>query len=171
MQEFQTIERAFELFRNANYLGNQNCIFVAMKDYNHASNKMGVAAGVGGLLGAAISSQIGKKDAFQNMAYDGFLINKTESGIALIPLNVQGVMWKAKTDKLFAYPNSCFFFRNDEIESIKIKNFALINSKIKSLKFKFTNGYTLYLMVCVKDKFVSYHERNFAEFMSYYNNK
>ncbi len=170
MEEFQTIERAFELFRNQNCVGNQNCIFVAMKDYNHASNKIGVAAGVGGLLGAAISSQMGKKDAFQDMAYDGFLINKTENGLALIPLNAQGVMWTATTEKLMAYP-ACFFFRNDEIESIKIKNFALINSKIKSLKIKFKDGYTLYLIVRVKDKIISYHERNFAEFMNCYSNK
>ena len=170
MEEFQTIERAFDLFRNQNCVGNQNCIFVTIKDYNHASSKMGVAAGVGGLLGAAISSQMGKKDAFQDMAYDGFLINKTESGIALIPLNAQGVMWKSTPEKLVAYP-ACFFFRFDEIESIKIKNFALINSKVKSLKIKFKDGYTLYLSANVKDKFIPYHERNFAEFMNCYSSK
>ena len=169
MEEFQTIDRAFELFRNQDCIGIQNCIFLAYKDSNHAGKKMGVAAGVGGLVGAAIASQIGKKDAFKDMSYDAFLINRTESGLALIPLNAKGIMWTNSTEKLMASP-ACFFYNYCEIESIKIKNFALINSKVKSLKIKFKDGYTLYLMVHIKDKTILYHESNFEEFMSYYKN-
>jgi len=174
MEEFQTIEKAYELFKNANCAGNENCIFVAFRDTSRGGVQAGIAGGIGGAVGAIVANAVAKSmvshDAFTNLLYDGFLINKTEAGIGLIPLNNDGVMWLASTEKLRANTNLSFFIKNEEIESVKIKNLALLNSKIKSIKITFTDGFKLRLIVRMKDKFISYTESNFPSFMQSYSN-
>ena len=59
----------------------------------------------------------------------------------------------------------------DDIKEIKIKNFALLNSKIKRIEINTTDGKSHKLYARVEEKDFPYHKDNFAAFMEKYGNK
>ena len=66
MESFNTLEKVKELFNSVGCEGNENCYFVALKDYKKA--KSGVVGGM-------------------EYPYSGLLINATEKGLGIFYLN------------------------------------------------------------------------------------
>lgn len=170
MDDFKIYEIAEKMFAENDCVGLENCIFIARKD----TNKQGMQAGLSstlGLAGAAAAGMIGKNDALQNLYYDGLLINQTEKGLGFIPLCNKGIVLTFNLDKMEAKTNNFFFIGFDVIEKITIKNFNILNHKLKTLRIFLQNGDKIQILVSVTEKGVSYHEGNFARFLQKYDEK
>ena len=126
MEEFNTIETAMELFRRVNGLGVNNCIFICFTDTSSEAMKYGAFGAVGGAVGAIAAFSSGAVDGM-NKKSDGYLINWTENGLGIIPLNANGVMLTLTPAKLQADLSSYFFVSNNQIQSIIVKNFNIFN--------------------------------------------
>lgn len=165
MEEFKTIENAEELFRGVNGLGENNCILVALKDTRREGIKYGAMGAVGGAVGGAIAGAFasGVIDGM-NRRSDGYLINWTEKGLGIIPLDATGLMMVLTASKLKADVSSYFFVSNDQIDSIVVKNFNFFSSGTKSIVIKLKNNQKLHLMARVNEKGISYQAENVKKF-------
>ena len=149
MEEFNTIEKVQQLFASINGLGESNSFFVACQDKQKVS---GMVAGM-------------------EYPYDGLLINDTEKGIAMFYLQangLSGLITLSNPAKMTIEKESYVFIPADEILEIKIKNFALLNSKTKRIKINTVDGKSHKLYTKVEEKDFPYHKDNFANFMKKY---
>jgi hypothetical protein len=149
MEEFNTIEKVEELFRNVNGLGENNSFFVARQDKQNVS---GMVAGM-------------------EYPYDGLLINASEKGIAMFYLKagaLSGLITLANPAKMKLEKENYIFIPSDEIKGIKVKNFALLNSKTKRIEINTTDGKSHKLYARVEEKDFPYHAENFARFIEKY---
>ncbi len=147
MEEFNTIEKVQELFRNVNCLGNDNTFFVA---YNDKQKQSGMVGGM-------------------EHPYDGLLINANEAGIGMFYLKTQGMggLLMANISKMNVCKDQFFFIPNSDIASIKVKNYALFNSKTKRIEISTTNKtYKLFAKFVEKD--FPYQTDNFTKFVNKY---
>ena len=175
MNNFKTLEGAMEMFKNNNCLGTENCIFATFKDTNADGMKAGAAGAIGGAVGGAIAAFASgmastlQDGSLQNLnGFEGMLINQTENGLGLIPLNVKGVQLMLNIDKMEADPSKFVFVSNDNIEEITVKKFNIFNKKVQRVKIVIKGGTTLRLLAHVSEKNISYQESNFAKFMNKY---
>ena len=115
MEEFNTIEKVENLFKDIDALGEDNAFFVACQDKQKVS---GMVAGM-------------------EYPYDGLLINSNEKGITMFYLKssaLSGLITLSSPSKMTLDKENYIFVPADEIEGIKIKNFALLNSKTKRIE-------------------------------------
>ena len=68
--------------------------------------------------------------------YDAVIINQTDKGIGMIYLVQPGLVLTQNLTKMNIKEGSFQFIKSDEIEEIKIKNYALFNSKTKRISIK-----------------------------------
>ena len=118
MESFNTLEKVKELFNSVGCEGNENCYFVALKDYKKA--KSGVVGGM-------------------EYPYSGLLINATEKGLGIFYLNPEkasDIFFKIDVSKLRITENSYFFIPNENIKEIKVKKYSILTSKLKSITIK-----------------------------------
>ena len=111
MESFNTLEKVKELFNSVGCEGNENCYFVALKDYKKA--KSGVVGGM-------------------EYPYSGLLINATEKGLGIFYLNPEkasDIFFKIDVSKLRITENSYFFIPNENIKEIKVKKYSILTSK------------------------------------------
>ena len=149
MEEFNTIEKVKELFASIDALGENNLFFVACQDKQKVS---GMVAGM-------------------EYPYDGLLINAFEKGIAMFYLKagaLSGLFTLSKPSKMTLDKENHIFIPVDEIKEVKVKNFALLNSKTKRLEINTTDGKSHKLYANVEEKDFPYHKENFAAFMEKY---
>lgn len=146
MEEFNTLEKVKELFNNANCIGNENCYFVAYKD---AAKKAGMVNGM-------------------DYPYDALLINQNENGIGAFYLNQDGIAFSYNLSKMHIDKSSYFFIKNEEIVSIKVKNWAIFNSKIKRIEIKVNGGKNHQLYANLQEKLFPYQIENFSKFAEKY---
>mgnify|MGYP002863009202 CR=1 FL=1 len=149
MEEFNTIEKVKELFSSIEGLGDNNLFFVACQDKQKVS---GMVAGM-------------------EYPYDGLLINATEKGIAMFYLKagaLSGLFTLSKPSKMTLDKENHIFIPNDKIKEVKIKNFALLNSKTKRLEINTVDGKSHKLYANVEEKDFPYHKDNFAAFIQKY---
>lgn len=149
MEEFNTIEKVEELFKEVNGQGIDNTYFVACKDKEKSS---GMVSGM-------------------EYPYDGLLINDNENGIGMFYLKagaLSGLITLAKPSKMTLDKDNYIFIPKDNIEEIKIKNFALFNSKTKRIEINTVDGKSHKLYANVDEKDFSYQKSNFAKFISKY---
>ncbi|MBQ3408528.1 MAG: hypothetical protein IJH12_04915 [Clostridia bacterium] len=149
MEEFNTIEKVQELFASIDALGNNNLFFVACQDKQKVS---GVVAGM-------------------EYPYDGLLINATENGIAMFYLKagaLSGLFTLSKPSKMTLDKENHIFIPTNNIKGIKIKNFALLNSKTKRIEINTLDGKSHKLYANVVENDFPYHNENFARFMEKY---
>lgn len=95
MEEFNTKEKVEELFGSVNGLGESNCIFLCFIDTNREGLKYGALGALGGVVGGAIAGAVAFSSGLvdgMNRKSDGYLINWTENGLGIIPLDATGVM-------------------------------------------------------------------------------
>lgn len=146
MEQFNTIEKVKELFDKANCVGNENCYFVAYKD---AAKNSGMVKGM-------------------EYPYDAMLINQTENGLGMFYIKQDGIPFTYNLAKMKVDENSYFFVNNEEIKSITIKNWALLNSKTKKVIIKLNNGKIHQLYANLNEKLLPYHNENFPKFVEKY---
>ena len=120
MEEFNSLEKVKELFNEIGYFGNENCFFVAFKDYAAST----------GLVGGAVGGMVNGME----YPYDGLLINKNENGICMIFLKTEGVAFTINLSKLKLAKNDYVFVKNEDIKNITVKKYALLNSSKKKMK-------------------------------------
>lgn len=149
MEEFNTIEKVKELFASIDALGENNLFFVACQDKQKVS---GMVAGM-------------------EYPYDGLLINAFEKGITMFYLKagaLSGLFTLSKPSKMTLDKENHIFIPADSIKEVKIKNFALLNSKTKRLEINTTDGKSHKLYANVEEKDFPYHKEGFAAFMEKY---
>lgn len=152
MEEFNTIEKVKELFASISALGNSNSFFVACQDKQKVS---GMVAGM-------------------EYPYDGLLINDTEKGIAMFYLKssgLSGLVTLANPSKMSLDKEHYIFIPTNEIKEIKIKNFALLNSKTKRIEINTLDGKSHKLYAKIEEKDFPYQKENFTNFIEKYNKK
>ena len=149
MDEFNTIEKVEKLFKDIDALGNDNSFFVASQDKEKVS---GMVAGM-------------------EYPYDGLLINDTDKGIAMYYLKanaLSGLISLAKPSKMKLDKENHIFIPKENIESIIIKKFALLNNKTKRIEINTSDGKSHKLYANVDEKDFPYQKDNFAKFMERY---
>ena len=152
MEEFNTIEKVKELFKSIDALGEDNTFFVASQD------KQKVSGAVAGM----------------EYPYDGLLINANEKGIAMFYLKAgafSGLITLSSPSKMKLDKENHIFIPNENIESITVKKFALLNNKTKRIEINTTDGKSHKLYAKVDEKDFPYHKDNFAKFIEKYSNK
>ena len=149
MEEFNSIEKVRDLFASINALGESNLFFVTCQDKQKVS---GMVAGM-------------------EYPYDGLLINATEKGIAMFYLKgsaLSGLITVAAPSKMILDKENHIFIPNENIKEVKVKNFALLNSKTKRIEINTLDGKSHKLYAKVDEKDFPYHKENFAAFMNKY---
>lgn len=144
MEEFNTIEKVIELFKQTNCYGNENNIFVVYKDLQKSN---GMVSGM-------------------EYPYEGLIINETERYLAMIPLKQGGLVLTQSVKKMqIDKTRSIIIIPKEDIISITIKNYALFNSSAKriSIKTRDNKNYLLYAKINEKD--LPYQKDNFTKFI------
>lgn len=142
MNDLNTLEKLEEYFKQVNCYGKENCCFVCST----------IQSTQFGLVGAIISMK-------KNRKIMGYLLNKNENGICLIPI-IAATMTKNKIDK-----NNYIFIKNEEIDKVIIKNEEIGFKRIKII-LKDENKYIL--KAAKKIINVNYHKENLDKFIEIY---
>ena len=149
MNEFNTIEKVEELFKSIDALGSDNTFFVACQDKQKVS---GMVAGM-------------------EYPYDGLLINDSEKGITMFYLKagaLSGLITLSSPSKMTLDKENHIFIPASDIKEIKIKKFALLNSKTKRIEINTIDGKSHKLYANVEEKDFPYQKENFAKFIEKY---
>ena len=164
MEEYNTIEKCLELFKSVNCVGNENLIFFAYKDTAKATSP---AVMLGGAVGAFAGGVVNGAEH----PYDGLLINKTENGIGMFMLKQPGVPLTYKLEKMELQKDKFIFYKEEDIKEIKVKKFALLNNKKKSIFITTSDKKKYVLCADVNEAKLPYHNDNFAKFIEKYSTK
>ena len=152
MEEFNTIEKVKELFKNINALESDNIFFVACQDKQKVS---GMAAGM-------------------EYPYDGLLISDSNKGITMFYLKagaLSGLITLSSPSKMTLDKDNHIFIPASDIKEIIIKKFALLNSKTKRIEINTVDGKSHKLYANIEEKDFPYQKDNFAKFIEKYQNK
>jgi len=152
MEEFNTIEKVKALFESVEGLGSENLFFVTCQDKQKVS---GMVAGM-------------------EYPYDGLLINASEKGIAMFYLKasaLSGLITLATPSKMTLDKQNYVFIPIDNIKEIKVKNFALLNSKTKRIEINTLDGKSHKLYAKIDEKEFPYQKENFMAFIEKYGKK
>ena len=133
-------------------MGSENLFFVTCQDKQKVS---GMVAGM-------------------EYPYDGLLINASEKGIAMFYLKasaLSGLITLATPSKMTLDKQNYVFIPIDNIKEIKVKNFALLNSKTKRIEINTLDGKSHKLYARMDEKDFPYQKENFTAFIEKYCNK
>lgn len=149
MDDFNTIEKLEEYIRQANCYGEYNYCFTAQMEDKIVPFLL---MSMGGALGGALAYKLKTKEAL------GYILNKNEKGIAIIPIVEENKKQRVATEKLV-------FLNKEDINQVIIKNdgigFKLIKIRLKDKsKFGFKTA--------KKIKNIDYHEVNLNKFIESY---
>ena len=164
MEEFNTIEKCLELFKSVDCIGGENLIFFTYKD---AAKAIGPATMFGGAVGALAGGMVNGME----YPYDGLLINKTEKGIGMFMLKQPGIPLTYKLEKMELQKDQFIFYKNEDIKEIKVKKFALLNNKKKSILITANDKKKYVLCADVNEARLPYHNDNFSKFTQKYSAK
>lgn len=142
MKDFDTLEKLEEYFKKVNCYGNDNCCFTCS---TMQSTQFGI-------IGVLISVK-------KNKNVMGYLLNKNENGICLIPIVVD-TMTKNKVDL-----DNYVFIKNEDIDRVIIKNEEIGFKKIK-IELKDKTKYVLKTSKKIAN--VDYHKTNLNRFIEMY---
>ena len=146
MEEFNELEKVKELFNQVKGNGKENSYFVAYKDMQKSS---GMVSGM-------------------EYPYDGLLINMNENGIGFFFLKQSGIVLTQNLAKMTLAKDSYTFISNDDIKKVTIKNYALLNSKVKRISID-TEDKSYKLFAKLNEKNITYQTENFTKFIEKYN--
>lgn len=145
MDNLNTLEQLEEYFRKVNCYGRENCCFTCS---SMQSSQFGI-------IGALISIK-------KNRKIMGYLLNKNENGICLIPV-VMDTLTKNKIDI-----DNYVLLKNEDIAKVIIKNEEIGFKKIKIV----LKDNTKYVMKTPKKIIkADYHQMNLNKFIELYSNK
>ena len=145
MEEIIELEKVKELFNSVNGNGSENNYFVAYKDMQKSS---GMVSGM-------------------EYPYDALLINMTEKGLGFFFLKQSGIVLTQNLAKMTLDKDSYTFISNDDIKKVTVKNFALLNSKVKRISID-TNDKSYKLFAKLNEKDIPYQTDNFTKFIEKY---
>ena len=146
MEKFDTLEQVQELYKKVNGLEEVNNFFLGVKNTRKNS---GMVNGM-------------------EYPYNGLLINFTENGLGVFYLDQPGLGLTLKLSKMNVKEDSYFFIKNEEIESIVVKKFALLNNKIKTIYIRLKNGKEHIIDVKLDEPDYPYHNSGFSKFLEKY---
>ena len=171
LEPIYDINGAYELFKSYNGLGNENCIFYATYEKALTAKdvaKAAVLTGVVGAFGGSVSSRIGVQLGNNNF-YPGYLINVTEYGVGLIALEYDGFTTQDAINKMKIVPNSYSFIAKNDIKTLcSSKNSICLDPSVRFVTIETNNGFRIDFRVKMTNDYLTYHEKNFAYFMSRY---
>ena len=145
MEEFENIEKVKELFNSVNGNYEDNNYFIAYKDMQKST---GMVSGM-------------------EYPYDGLLINMTEKGLGFFFLKQPGIVLTQNLAKMTLDKDSYTFISNDDIKKVTIKNYALLNFKVKRISID-TADKSYKLFAKLNEKNISYQTDNFNKFIEKY---
>lgn len=151
MGEFKTLQDIEELFKRVDCIGDNNCFFYSLTNIQSISKMM-----------------VGSDELPMSNMWDGFLINDTEKGIGLIPLENTKSVFVIKPENMIVHLEDFIFINKNEIESIKIRRLNFISAVAKEVNITLKNGAKYNLMINNKEKSLEYHEMNFSKFINKY---
>lgn len=151
MQEYNTHEKVYELLKDKEGTGNENCYFLALQDFVRAPMN------TGGGFKCGI-----------DFPYDAVLFNKTEHGIGMFYLKQSkiGLLKSSKED--FILDGEYLFTPNEDIAKVTVKNHSIFNKKVKSIIIKTVDRKIHRLLVNIDEPLLPYHKHNFEKFMNLY---
>ena len=149
MDEFDTLVKVEKLFKDKGCTGEDNIYLTLLKDFRKYS---GMVSGM-------------------EYPYSGLVLNINEKGIGYFYLKQPKFSLKVSLDKLVIDHDSYTFISNDNIKSIVVKNFALLNKKRKELIIKTNDKKTHYVYGNVIDDQLPYHNENMAKLIEKYEKK
>lgn len=191
------LEEVKNLFSSVKCLEDDNCFLVVLnRDYVPSSidpsstlktNSTMVGAkygGVaGGLVGGAVANSFNsavaeavdefnsklndrQKVVFSRNVYCGYLVNIVKDGVGIIPLVNSGQLIPNIKDFITDLDNYVYF-KNDEIEKIKIEKLPLhFSSRKLAIYFKGLDNVGTQWTLPMKHKLVSYQQENFDKLAS-----
>ena len=147
LSSFQNDEQLHELLKRVGCLGEKNCCF-----YTH-----GGGAETKGLV-----------STFERC--DGYLINKTERGLAMIPLRLRNRKSKPIPSNLGVIEQEYYFVPNEDIKKVQIpKPISKRDAKkIHRIYIEYDRR-RAYIFAYKDVPSLSYHNRNLTEFVNTYN--
>lgn len=148
MASFNNLEEVKKLYESVNGLESENNFFVGIKD---ARKNSGMVNGM-------------------EYPYNGLLINFTEKGLGVFYLDQPGLGLTLKLSKMNVKEDSYFFIKNEDIESIVVKKFALLNNKIKTVYIRLKDGKEHIIDVKLEEPDYPYHNSGFSKFLEKYSN-
>lgn len=166
IEEIYDINGAYALFRSYNGLANNNCIFYAASEGPITAKKIAKAALIVGAVHAAGGSIIGVQPQ-GNKTYSAYLVNQTEYGIGLIPLENTSNLVFPLINNMKIVPNSYIFINQNNIKNVTIKN-VMFNSFKLNVTIETFDGLEIKLNVYKKNEYLTYHESNFMNFVNRY---
>ena len=117
---------------------------------------------------SSISPRIGVQPGNNNF-YPGYLINVTEYGVGLIALEYDGFTTQGAINKMKIVPNSYSFIAKNDIKTLcSSKNPICLDPSIRFVSIETNNGFRIDFRVKMTNDYLTYHEKNFAYFMSHY---
>ena len=143
MEEFNTIEKVIELFKQSNNYGDENNIFVVYKDLQKSN---GMVSGM-------------------EYPYEGLIINETEKGFVMIPLKQKGFLTQSKKKMQIDKERNLIIIPKENIISITVKNYALFNSSTKRISIKTNDNKNYLLYAKINEKDLPYQKDNFTKFI------
>jgi hypothetical protein len=172
--DIKSLGNAMELFRLNNWMGTDNCIFVAYKDASAETAKAGVAGALGGAVGGAITAFASGMEQGMNSkelglgSYSALLINQTEHGIGLMPFYYKGLALTLNIDKMELDQSKFTVIKNEELQNITVKNYNIFNKKTKKIKITLKNRTVLKLMARINEKTIPYQTDSMNKLISRY---
>lgn len=149
MDEFNTIDKVSKLFKDKGCSEKDSIYLALLKDNRKYS---GMVSGM-------------------DYPYSGMLLNITNEGIGYFYLNQPKFSLRIQLEKLAVDKDSYTFLSNDDIKSVEVKKFALLDKKRRLLIIKTNTKKTHYLYGFIDDKTLSYHNENFKKMIEKYSNK
>lgn len=143
MEEFNTIEKVIELFKQSNNYGDENNIFVVYKDLQKSN---GMVSGM-------------------EYPYEGLIINETEKGFVMIPLKQKGFLTQSMKKMQIDKERNLIIIPKENIISITVKNYALFNSSAKRISIKTNDNKNYLLYAKINEKDLPYQKDNFTKFI------
>lgn len=146
MEEYNTLEKVTKLFKDKNCRGKEHIFDVLLLDNRKYS---GMVSGM-------------------NYPFFGLVMDFTDEGIGFFHLVQPKFSLKVSLERLVLNKDSYTFYKNEDIESIEVKKFALLDKKRKQVIIKTTDGKKYYLYQKVDDNTIPYHNESFAKIVAKY---
>ena len=146
MEEYNTLEKVTKLFKDKGIKGKEHLYDVLLLDNRKYTGMM------------------------SGMEYPflGLVMDFTDEGIGFFHLVSAKFSLTVSLEKLKLNKDSYTFYKNEDIEGIEVKKFALLDKKRKEVIIKTADGKKFYLYQKVEDGLVPYHNESFAKLIAKY---
>ncbi len=147
MDHFDTLEKLEEYIKQANFYGTYNYCFTVQPEDTIKDAVLMFLGAIGGAIAGARRSK----------GTIGYILNKNENGIGIIPIeNVQ------KEESIVL--EKAFFLKNEDIDQVKIKYDTI--GKLIKIKMKDKTKYGFKTARAIKN--IDYHKENLDKFIDSY---